>query len=209
MIKKGDEINVNVIELNSEGKGVSKLEDGFVIFSGGTLPGDEALIKISKKKSNFAEAKLIEIIKPSQYRKDPECSYFGVCGGCKLQNYDYEKQIDYKTNVVRNAFERIGGFKDLIIPEAIRSDDVFFYRNKMEFSFSDDEWVTEKDINTERERFALGLHVPKFHSKIINIEKCFLQSEISNSILNFTRDFLKRKTFPFIQLKHKAVFSDS
>ncbi len=206
MIKKGDELRVFIIELNSEGRGVSKIEDGFVIFSTGTLPGDEALIKIAKKKSNYAEAKPIEILKPSNYRRAPECSYFGVCGGCKLQNYEYEKQLEYKTNVVRNAFERLGGFKDMNIPEAIRSDDIFFYRNKMEFSFSDDEWVTEKEISIEKENFALGLHVPKFHSKIVNIERCYLQSELSNSILNFTRDFFKKRTISVYSTKTQSGF---
>ncbi|MCB0726549.1 MAG: 23S rRNA (uracil(1939)-C(5))-methyltransferase RlmD [Ignavibacteria bacterium] len=193
MIKKGDELSVNVIELNSEGRGVSKLEDGFVIFSTGTLPGDEALVKISKKKSSYAEAKLTEIIKPSEFRLDPVCSHFGVCGGCKIQNYAYDKQIEYKVNVVKNAIERIGGFKDLKISEAVKADEIFFYRNKMEFSFSDDEWLTDIDKEEVKEKFALGLHVPKFHSKIVNIEKCFLQSELSNDVLNITREFFKSR----------------
>ncbi len=178
MIKKGDEILTEITELNSEGRGVSKLEDGFVIFSTGTLPGDEALIKIQRKKSNYAEAKLIEIKKKSQYRIEPECNFFGVCGGCKIQNYEYGKQLEFKTNVVKNALERIGGFKNVTVPDAIKCDEVFYYRNKMEFSFSDDEWLTEKDLDVNfidegKQKFALGLHVPKFHSKIINIDECF------------------------------------
>ncbi len=90
MIKKGDEISVSVIDLNSEGKGISKLEDGFVIFSEGTLPGDAASIKIIRKKSRYAEARLKEILKASPYRVPAKCSYFGVCGGCKIQNYVYD-----------------------------------------------------------------------------------------------------------------------
>ncbi len=193
MIKKGEELSVKVIELSAEGKGVSKLEDGFVIFSSGTLPGDEALIKIIKKKTNYAEAKLVKVITPSQYRTEPVCSYFGVCGGCRIQNYDYGMQTVYKTETVRNALERIGGFRDLNIPGILKCDEIFFYRNKMEFSFSDDEWMTEKDSGQIKEKFALGLHVPKFHSKIINTEKCYLQSERSNDIVNFTRGFFKSR----------------
>ncbi|HMQ67946.1 MAG TPA: 23S rRNA (uracil(1939)-C(5))-methyltransferase RlmD [Ignavibacteria bacterium] len=193
MIKKGDELSINVIELNSEGRGVSKLEDGFVIFSTGTLPGDEALVKISKKKSSYAEAKLKDIIKPSEFRLDPVCGHFGVCGGCKIQNYDYDKQLEYKVNVVKNAIARIGGFKDLVISEAVKAEDIFFYRNKMEFSFSDDEWLTDLNSEDVKQKFALGLHVPKFHSKIVNIEKCFLQSNLSNDVLNFTREFFKSR----------------
>ncbi len=215
MIKKGDEILVKVIELSSEGKGVSKLEDGFVIFSSSTLPGDEALVRISKKKSNYAEANLIELINKSPSRIDPPCKYFGICGGCKIQNYEYDSQIKFKTNVVKNAFERIGGFKNLFIPEAIKSDEVFFYRNKMEFSFSDDEWMFNPPLiesyspeqqELHKEHFALGLHVPGFHSKIINIQKCFLQSEASNGILNFTREFFKSRNISVYSTKTQTGF---
>ena len=206
MVKKGDEISVRIIELSSEGKGISKLEDGFVIFSTGTLPGDEALIKILKKKTSYAEAKLVEIIIPSGYRTEPVCSYFGVCGGCKLQNYEYEKQSEHKSDVVKNALERIGGFKNINVPDTLKCDEVFFYRNKMEYSFSDDEWMTEKDLDQKKELFALGLHVPKFHSKIINIQKCWLQSEASNDILNFTRDFFKNRNVSVYSTKTQSGF---
>lgn len=213
MIKKGEEISVSVTDLNSEGKGISKPGDGFVIFSEGTLPGDNAKIKIVKKKSRYAEAKLVEIIKPSPDRITAKCRYFGVCGGCKIQNYDYEKQIEFKTNVVKNAFERIGGFNDMNIPKAIRSDEIFFYRNKMEFSFSDDVWkiITptpplQGGKIADEGGFALGLHVPKFHSKIIDINECFLQSELSNDILNFTRDFFKNKNINVYSTKTQTGF---
>ena len=206
MIKKGDEVSIDIIELNSEGRGVSKLEDGFVVFSTGTLPGDEALVKILKKKSSYAEAKLIEIIKPSVFRTDPECSHFGVCGGCKIQNYQYDKQVEYKANVVKNALERIGGFRDLNISDAVKADEIFFYRNKMEFSFSDDEWLTEVNTDDIKEKFALGLHVPKFHSKIVNIDKCYLQSELSNDVLNFSREFFKSRGVSVYSTKTQSGF---
>ncbi|MDQ3194748.1 MAG: TRAM domain-containing protein, partial [Bacteroidota bacterium] len=143
MIKKNDELIVKISELSSEGKGISRLEDGLVIFSEGTLPGDEILIQIRKKKSNYAEAKLIKIIKGSEFRVEPVCRYFGICGGCKIQNYDYLKQLEFKTTVVKDAFERIGKFTGLTVPDALYSDNIFYYRNKMEFSFSDDAWVTD------------------------------------------------------------------
>lgn len=207
--KKGDEINVEVIDLNSEGKGITKLEDGFVIFTENALPGDYALIKIKKKKSNYAEAKLIEIIKQSPFRVTPKCKYFGVCGGCKIQNYDYEKQIVYKTNVVKSAFDKIGDFKSLDVPAALKSDEIFYYRNKMEFSFSDDLWYESIDLENHEEKkggFALGLHVPRFHSKIININECFLQSKLSNEILNFTRELFKSKCVSVYSTKTQSGF---
>ncbi|MEO6695537.1 MAG: 23S rRNA (uracil(1939)-C(5))-methyltransferase RlmD [Ignavibacteria bacterium] len=206
MIKKGAEIEVDILELSSEGKGISKLDDGLVIFSEKTLPGDKALIRISKKKSGYAEATLLEIINPSEFRIIPPCVYFGICGGCKIQNYEYSKQIKYKTGVVRNALERIGGFKDLIVPETTECTEIFYYRNKMEFSFSDDEWLTEKDSDNVKQNFALGLHVPKFHSKIVDIRKCFLQSEISGEILNFTREFFKSRNVSVYSTKTQSGF---
>jgi len=208
MIKKGDELTVEIIDLNSEGRGVSKPEDGFVIFSTGTLPGDQALIKINRKKSSYAEASTVAITRRSPFRVDPRCRYFGVCGGCKIQNYLYEKQIEFKTGVVKNALERIGGFSNLKIPETLPADEIFFYRNKMEFSFSDDKWLeipSEDELSSEH-KFAVGLHVPKFHSKIIDIHECFLQSELSNNILNFTRDFFKQRRISIYSTRTHSCF---
>lgn len=207
VIKKNMQLAVVVSDLSSEGKGVSKQEDGFVIFSDSTLPGDEALVKIRKKKSNYAEARLVEIIRPSEFRTTPQCDYFGVCGGCKLQNYIYKKQIEYKRDVVSDALLRIGKFSNVVIPDALGSDDIFYYRNKMEFSFSDDEWLTKDQLGIElpKSKFALGLHVPKFHSKIVNVEKCWLQSELSNGILNFTRKFfIDRKISVYSTFSHSG-----
>lgn len=190
-MKKGDEIEILIEDMNDDGRGVGRTDEGLVIFADKVVPGDKAKVRIRKKKSSYAEANFIELIEPSKYRVDPRCEYFGVCGGCKVQNLEYGRQLTFKKNVVENAFKRIGGFEGLSIPGVIGSDDIFFYRNKMEFSFSDDKWMTDPDA--ERENFALGLHVPRFHSKIIDIHKCYLQSEVSNRILNFTRDFFKER----------------
>lgn len=191
MIKKGDLIIAEVTSLNSEGRGISKTDEGFVVFSEKTLPGDTAQIRIKKKKSNYAEAVLVELINPSEFRTEAICRHFGVCGGCKIQNYSYIKQLEFKTIVAHDALQRIGGFDIPEIRPALGSSEIFYYRNKMEFSFSDDEWLEEKDILAEKENYALGLHVPGFHSKIINIDNCYLQSELSNNILNFTYDFFR------------------
>lgn len=219
MIKKGDEITVKVLELNSEGKGVSKLDDGFVVFTDKALPGDEAMIKIRKKKSNYAEAKLLSIVKPSAFRTEPVCGYFGTCGGCKVMNFDYDKQLEFKTNAVKNALGKIGGFKDLIIPPAIGSKSIFFFRNKMEYSFSDDEWLinlsdTKNDSDKNKTDktgsgkpgYALGLHVPGFHSKIVNITKCYLMSEYSNGILKFTGEYFRKKNVSVYSTKTHSGF---
>lgn len=204
-MKKGEEIIIDVTSLSTDGKGISKTEEGFVIFSENTLPGDRVKLKINRCKKNYAEATPLEFIKNSEYRVTPLCSHFGTCGGCKVQNYDYDKQIEFKTQAVIDAFERIGGFENLTIPKALESDEIFFYRNKMEFSFSDDIWREKADMEST-EKFGLGLHVPGFHSKILNIERCYLQSELSNAILNFTREFFKAKEISIYTTKTHSGF---
>lgn len=219
VMKKGDELTADISALSSEGKGIARMEDGFVIFIEKTLPGDTAKFKIRKKKSGYAEARLIEIVNPSPLRLDPVCAYFGVCGGCKIQNYNYDEQVKFKTEAVRNAFERIGGFHGLEIPEAVKSGDIFFYRNKMEFSFSDDRWrdaltdaladtpvPVSKEAQESINNFALGLHVPRFHSKIVDIQKCYLQSELSSNIVNFTRDFFRSRGTSIYTIKTHSGF---
>lgn len=203
-MNKGDELEFKIESLSTEGKGIARTDEGFVVFVERALPGDKVLVQIRKKKSSYAEARIVDLITPSEFRLDPRCDYFGTCGGCKVQNYDYSKQLEFKTQSVKDAFRKIGGFGDLEIPPAIESERIFFYRNKMEFSFSDDKWVedpNDESIENEDRNFALGLHVPKFHSKIVDIEKCFLQSEVSNQILNFTRDFFKSR--------NKSIYSTS
>ncbi|MCE1165190.1 MAG: 23S rRNA (uracil(1939)-C(5))-methyltransferase RlmD [Bacteroidetes bacterium] len=191
--KKGNQINLKITALSSEGKGISKDENGFVVFCENALPGDTVRAEIRRKKSNYAEAKTLEVIEKSPFRVEPKCRHFGTCGGCKVQNYLYDKQIEFKTETVKNAFEKIGGFTNVNVPSALNSANEYYYRNKMEFSFSDDKWMTKEDMHKEREKFALGLHIPKFHSKILDIEECFLQSEVSSRIVNFSRDFFKSR----------------
>ena len=129
------------------------------------------------------------------------CRYFGICGGCKQQDIDYAVQVKYKQQQVEEIFNKMGGFKDLLVEEIIPSERIFHYRNKMEFSFAERRWLTEEEINVENiedKDFALGLHVPGIFDKVLAYDECFLQSEESNSILNFTREFLQVKENPNI-----------
>lgn len=205
MIKKNEQVELNIAGLNSEGQGIARTEDGFVIFCPNTLPGDKVSAVIKKKKSSYAEARLVDLLESSPYRIEPRCRHFGLCGGCKVQNYSYDKQIEFKTETVRNALEKIGGFSGLDIPPAVKSTEEYYYRNKMEFSFSDEKWLTDEDMDKEREKFALGLHIPKFHTKILDIEECFLQSKISANIVNFSREFFKsREVSIYSTKKHEG-----
>lgn len=193
MIRVGDEFIVRIYSLSTEGKGIARiLDSNFVIFVDNALPEDLVRIKIKKKKSNYAEAVVTDLIVPSPHRTSPRCKHFGICGGCKLQSLSYEKQLEFKSEIVKNAFEKIGGFSNLTIAPVEGSSQQYFYRNKMEFSFSDDEW-TENPNQQKDEFLALGLHIPKFHSKILNIEECFLQSELSFQLVNFIRDFFRTR----------------
>lgn len=190
---KDEILELNIQDIGFEGKGIARTNGDFVIFVNNSVPGDTVKAKVKKIKKNFAEAALIEIIKESGNRVTPKCPYFGTCNGCKMQNADYNFQLEMKKNTVKNAFERIGGFINPDIPDVIGSENTYFYRNKLEFSFSNQRWLTEADMGkTEDKNFALGFHMPGFIDKVLDVNNCSLQSEISNKILNITRDFFKK-----------------
>ena len=195
LLKKDDIIELAIEDIGAEGNAVGRYNGEMVVFVPQCIPGDRVKVKIRKRKKKYAEAKLVEIIDPSPFRVKPECDYFGTCNGCKMQNTLYSKQLELKQNIVKNAFVKLGGFDNINIPPVIGSDDIYYYRNKLEFSFSNDRWLTEADIQNENadKNFALGYHIPGFNEKIIDINRCYLQSEISNRVLNLTRDFFKSK----------------
>ncbi len=201
-MKRGDLIDLEITDYAFEGKGISKItldnsDKKFAIFVNGSYPGDKVKAIIKKKKSSYAEANVEEIISPSDQRVQARCKYFGTCGGCKQQNLDYNFQLKYKAEQVKDIFERIGGISDFEYLPIAASENIFFYRNKMEYSFADKRWLTKDEITENGEvadrNFALGLHIPRIFDKVLDINECFLQSEVSNKILNFTRDFFKSR----------------
>jgi 23S rRNA (uracil1939-C5)-methyltransferase len=211
-LKKGDDLELEISGYGYEGKGISKVHKklikpesksevhsdkaNYIVFVNGSYPGDRVKAKIKKIKNSYSEAKLINVIRPSEFRVEPRCKYFGTCGGCKQQDLDYEMQLAYKQQQVKDAFEHIGKLTEFEIEDIIPSENVFYYRNKMEFSFSDKRWLTLNELNSDEifdRNFALGLHIPRIFDKVLDIDECFLQSEISNEIINFTRDFFKKK----------------
>lgn len=193
--KRDDILDLKIADIGFEGNGIGKTDSGFVVFVPGVVPGDTVKVRVRKVKKNLAEAKLLEIIDKSQYRIQPECIHFGVCNGCKMQHIDYDYQLNIKRQNVINSLERIGGFAGINVPELLGSDNIYFYRNKLEFSFSSDRWLTESDMENENadKNFALGYHMPGFNEKVIDIFDCRLESEVSNKILNLTRDFFKSR----------------
>ena len=214
-MKRNEIIELEIESYAFEGKGISKIEredksKKYVIFVNGSYPGDKVKARLKKVKKSFAEANAEKIISPSKDRVKAECKFFGTCGGCKQQDLDYPIQLKYKEAQVKDILERIGGFSDFKFDPIIGSDKIFFYRNKMEFSFADKRWLTKKEIAQDTEikdrDFALGLHIPRIFDKVLDIDECLLQSPQSNDILNFTRDFFKKKNTSIWQTKTHEGF---
>lgn len=180
--KKGEIIEFDVHALAFGGAGLGKYE-GVTVFVEGTMPGDRVKASLRRIKSNFMEAKLVEIVKPSADRVEPRCPYANVCGGCHFQFMPYEKQLEFKKQHVIDAFERIGKIYDPPVGDVIGCEEEFYYRNKMEFSFG-----YGADMN-----FALGLHLPGRRYDILDLKECHLQSEASSELVNKVRDFVLKK----------------
>ena len=184
--------DLEVIDAGAKGKAVAKAPDGRVVFISNAVPGDIATVQTTKKRKSYYEGVAVSFSKLSDKRVDPQCEHFGTCGGCKWQHMDYEHQLHYKQNEVRNNLERLGGIELPEILPIIGSNKQYFYRNKMEFSFSDSKWLTREQIESGEpveNRNALGLHIPGMWDKILDIQHCHLQQDPSNDI----RNFIKRK----------------
>jgi 23S rRNA (uracil1939-C5)-methyltransferase len=205
-MKRGDEIRLDVDAAAFEGRSVGRVDD-FVIFIEGAVPGDVVTARVLRTKKNYAEARVVAVEQPSPFRVQPRCKHFGVCGGCRWQHVDYQIQLRFKRQHVLDAFERIGGFLDPTILPIIGSDEIYFYRNKMEFSFSDQQWrLNNSELETRNSQLFLGLHVPERYDKVLEIEECHLQSDVSNHILNFVRTFARRRNLPAFSSKRDAGY---
>ncbi len=195
MAKKTDKIifeNIEVLDAGAKGVSVAKAPDGKVIFIPNVVPGDTVDVQTFKKRKAYYEGKAIRFHSYSTYRVAPKCQHFGVCGGCKWQNMNYSQQLHYKHNEVKNHLQRIGKIALPEFEDILGSQKQFFYRNKMEFGFSNSRWLTEKEIGTSDEidsRNALGFHIPRMWDKILDITECHLQEDPSNQIRNEIRKF--------------------
>lgn len=190
---RGDRLELTTTTFAFEGKAVARRpEDGYVVFVEGALANEKLIAEVYKPKSRFAEARLVEVLEPSPDRRSPVCPYFGICGGCALQHMSYGAQLYWKTRQVKEIFERIGKFKDVVVHDALGDPNrEYHYRNKMEFSFSEERWLTEDEIASGGafDRFALGLHVRNRYDRVIDAKVCFLPKQIAVDALNFTRRF--------------------
>ena len=200
-IKKGDIIKVKVESLSFGGSGFAK-HNGVAIFIEKGLPGQELEVFIFRKYKNYFKAKINTIIKESSHSQDPRCAHFNDCGGCSFQNFDYNQQAKEKHKQVKDTLEHIGGFKSLKVNPISKAKEQFNYRNKMEFTFSNNPWF-EKYNPKEKGSFCIGLHPKGRFDKTIDIQSCEIQSKVANQIINNVRDTsIKSKLIPYDIKKH-------
>ncbi|PCH51865.1 MAG: 23S rRNA (uracil(1939)-C(5))-methyltransferase RlmD [Flavobacteriaceae bacterium] len=184
--------NIEIIDAGARGKTVAKAPDGRVIFLTNTVPGDVVDIRTGKKRKAYFEGTAIKFHKYSDKRVEPACEHFEHCGGCKWQFMGYEHQLAYKEKEVTNNLIRIGHLDLPEITPILGCETTYFYRNKMEFSFSNSRWLTFNEINSGEEidnRNACGFHISGMWDKILDIKKCHLQEDPSNQIRNFIKDY--------------------
>ena len=198
--------NVAVLDAGAKGVSVAKAPDGKVIFIPNVVPGDVIDVQTFKKRKAYYEGKAIRFHSFSEHRIEPVCQHFGACGGCKWQNMNYEQQLFYKNNEVFNHLKRIGKIELPEFEPILGSEKQFFYRNKMEFGFSDTRWLTEKEIQSEEDdlskKNALGFHIPRMWDKILDIEKCHLQADPSNAIRNAIKEFATEQGMTFFNARN-------
>ncbi len=197
--------HIKVLDAGAKGVSVAKAPDGKVIFIPNVVPGDVVDVQTMKKRKAYYEGKAVRFHELSEHRITPKCEYFGTCGGCKWQNMAYSQQLVFKENEVRNHLQRIGKIDFPPFEPILGSEKQFFYRNKMEFSFSNSRWLTEEEIASVGEldnRNALGFHIPRMWDKILDIHKCYLQEDPSNDIRNSVRQFANVNGLTFFNPRH-------
>ncbi len=201
--------HIKVLDAGAKGVSVAKAPDGKVIFIPNVVPGDVVDIQTLKKRKAYYEGKAVRFHEFSEHRIEPVCEHFGVCGGCKWQNMKYSQQLFYKQNEVKNHLQRIGKIELPEFEPILGSEKQFFYRNKMEFGFSNSRWLTQDEIESQDElgnRNALGFHIPKMWDKILDINKCHLQEDPSNAIRNEIREFANQNNLTFFNPRSHEGF---
>ncbi len=195
---------VTITDVAAEGKAIAKVDE-LVIFVPYVAPGDVVDLQIRRKKHHYAEAEAVKFHEYSPLRAVPFCQHYGVCGGCKWQILPYSEQIRYKQKQVTDNLTRIGKIELPEISPIIGSEKTQFYRNKLEYTFSNKRWLTAEEIsqNVQYDQMnGVGFHIPDAFDKVLAIEKCWLQDDVSNRIRNDVRDFACQHNYPFINLRN-------
>ena len=212
--------NIDIVDISSEGLGVTKINE-WVVFVEGAVPGDVCNINVYKKKRKFGFAKITQLVKPSEHRVKPQCQHFGTCGGCKWQNFAYKAQLQYKQNQVVNAFQRLAKVEVAETLDIFGCEETYFYRNKLDFGFSNKKWLTEEELRNKTNRNetttisnlnvsnpistnGCGFHVSGAFDKVLDIQHCHLQPSPSNEIRNEVKRFALEKGYDFFNIRDKA-----
>jgi len=206
--KKGQIIPKLLIEsMAAEGKCVARYNN-LVVFVTGGAPGDVVDLEVTKIKSHFLEGKVASFISYSKNRSIPFCNHFGTCGGCTWQHIDYATQLVYKQQQVADALERIGGLTLPPIKTIIPSQKTQFYRNRLDFTFSANRWLTREELNSGKTfgEPGLGFHIPKMFDKVFDVGQCYLQPEPSNPIRLHVKELAVKKNIPFFDLRRQTGF---
>jgi 23S rRNA (uracil1939-C5)-methyltransferase len=195
--------NLSIIDIAEEGKGVAKADE-LVVFVDKAVPGDIVDVKVVKKKKNFAEAVIETLHTASELRTDPFCQHFGTCGGCKWQHMQYDAQLHFKQKNVEAALQRLAKVDISSIEPILGSAENKYYRNKLEYTFSNKRWLNQNDMDDrdDLEMNALGFHVPLRFDKILDIQHCYLQAEPSNTLRNQVRGYALRTGLSFYDLRN-------
>ena len=194
---------VTITDVAAEGMALARVND-LVVFVPYVVPGDVVDLQVERKKHSYAEAVAVHFHEYSPTRAVPFCQHYGVCGGCKWQVLPYEEQIKYKQKQVEANLRRIGKIELPEITPILGSEKTQFYRNKLEFTFSNKRWLTEEEVAQEvkyDQMNAVGFHIPGAFDKVLAIEKCWLQDDISNRIRNAMRDYAYEKGLSFFNLR--------
>ncbi len=208
MVAKGDLLELEIESAAFEGLSVAHVGD-FVVFVRGAVPGDRIMARISKKKRRHAEAELVDLLRSSPARVQARCPYFGTCGGCSWQNVDYAAQLEFKRQHVDDLFRRIGGLTDVEVLPVLGAQAIYYYRNKMEFTFSPGRWLTREEIASGQpieKAVALGLHVPERFDKVLDLEICHLQEPPSAEIVNQVRRLARARNWSAYDTRQRSGF---
>ena len=199
---------VKVIDTASKGKTVAKTDEGAIIFLNSGVPGDVVDISTYKKRKGFYEGNIVKFHTLSEHRTEPVCQHFGVCGGCKWQHMKYDAQLIFKQKEVAENLKRIGKLDLPELKPILAVENPYWYRNKMEFSFSNQRWLTKEEVDSgiEINRNALGFHKPGMWDKIVDLDKCYLQADPSNAIRNFVRSYAHKNELTFFDPKNQVGF---
>lgn len=194
---------ITIIDVAAEGKALAKVND-LVVFVPYVVPGDVVDLQVKRKKNHYAEAVAVKFHEYSPVRAVPFCQHYGICGGCKWQCLPYTEQIKYKQKQVTDNLTRIGKIELPEISPIMGSEKTEFYRNKLEFTFSNKRWLIEEEVKEDvkyDQMNAVGFHIPGAFDKVLAIEKCWLQDDISNQIRNAIRDYAYEHNYSFFNLR--------